>query len=344
MGYDVVVVGAGVMGSATARALARRGRSVLLLEQFVVRHKRGSSHGKARIFRLSYPDVRYVNMARDALALWRELEGECGRTLLTTTGGLDRGKALGDHVDALTASGAAYEVLDGAQCAKRWPSPRIPAEEVVLYQPEGAVIAAEESWTALVQGAGRHGVEIREGARVTTLSQTESGVSVAVNEGRVEAGAAVVTAGAWAKPLLDTAGIDVKVRPTRETVAYFDIDDFPPTLVEWGHPSVYSLPSERGVLKVGEHVAGPTTDPDEEGIVNEESLRRLRGWVAERFPVLSDAPRYAETCLYTNTTDEHFVLERHGRVVVGSPCSGHGFKFAPLIGEMLAGFAEESLG
>jgi sarcosine oxidase len=341
--YDVIVVGAGVMGSATARALARRGRSVLLLEQFVIKHKRGSSHGTSRIFRYSYPDPRYVAMAMQAALLWRELEGECGRPLLTTTGGLDRGKALGDHADALKRNDAPFEVIEGREATRRWGAPRLPDSDLLLYQPNGGVVAAEDAWTALVQGADRFGAEIREAARVTAVAQDENRAVARGGYRDLDAGAVVVTAGAWAKPLLATAGIDLDVRPTRETVAYFDHDGPVPTFVEWSHPAIYSLPGRDNALKVGEHIAGPTTDPDEEGGIDEASLARLREWVSRRFPKASTSPRFAETCLYTNTPDEHFVLERHGRIVVGSPCSGHGFKFAPYIGEELANLADEVL-
>jgi monomeric sarcosine oxidase len=342
--YDVIVVGGGVMGSATARALARRGRSVVLLEQFIVKHKRGSSHGAARIFRMSYPDPRYVRMAIETLPMWRELEGEYGGPLLATTGGFDRGQALGDHVDAMKTCGATYEVIEGTEVARRWPAPRFPASDLVLFHPDAGVIAAEEAWTAFIQGADRRGALVREGAMVTEIVPRERDVAVWMGDRDVEGGAVVVTAGAWAKPLLSRAGINLNVRPTRETVAYFDVPEPMPTLVEWGEPSIYALPSGERTMKVGEHIAGPVTNPDEEGVINDASIARLREWVRVRYPGAANSPAYAETCLYTNTPDEHFVLERHGRVVVGSPCSGHGFKFAPYVGEVLANLADEALG
>jgi glycine/D-amino acid oxidase-like deaminating enzyme len=165
-------------------------------------------------------------------------------------------------------------------------------------------------------------------------------VSVRAGGETIAADVAVVTAGAWSKSLLSPLGIDLPTRPTRETVAYFDFDE--PrltTIVEWGDPSIYALPSGPGVVKIGEHVAGPTTDPDDEGLADERSVARLAGWIARRLPQASPEPRYAETCIYTNTPDASFVLERHGNVVVGSPCSGHGFKFAPWIGRHLAKLA-----
>ena len=340
---EVVVVGAGVMGAATAHALSRRGRRVLLLEQFRVGHKRGSSHGASRIFRFSYPETRYVRMAMESLPLWRELEREANADLLTTTGGIDRGKPLDDHVSALTEAGAEFELLEGAAARNRWAGLTLPQGEAALFQPDAGIVAADRAVEAFAQSALRNGTEILQRLRVEALDRREDGVELTTSGGRIEAAAVVVTAGAWASKLLATADIALATRPTRETVAYFNLEGTTPTLVEWGEPSIYALPSPGRGIKVGEHIAGPATDPDVAGEPNRRSVERLSRWVAERFPTADSEPHYAETCLYTNTADQHFVLERHDRVVVGSPCSGHGFKFAPWIGNHLAELAEQVL-
>jgi sarcosine oxidase len=335
----VVVIGAGVMGAATARALARAGHDVTVFEQFAFGHARGSSHGESRVFRFSYPDPMYVAMAMEALPLWRELEEEAGEELLRTTGGLDRGKALDDHVAALEACGAECEVLEPREVTARFPW-LDPGEGPALFQADGGVIAAERAVHAFLRSACAHGATLRDETKVLAVEPGPAGVSVRTGGATVVADVAVVTAGAWAKPLVAPLGIELPTRPTRETVAYFDFDE--PrltTVVEWGDPAIYSLPSGPGLVKVGEHIAGPATDPDEEGRANDDSVRKLSDWVARRLPGAEAMPRYAETCIYTNTPDESFVLERHGDVVIGSPCSGHGFKFAPLIGKRLAGLA-----
>ncbi len=327
------------MGAATARALARAGHEVVVFEQFPFGHTRGSSHGESRIFRYSYPVPEYVAMAMEALPLWRELERETGTELLRTTGGLDCGKALDDHVRALEECDALYEVLEPDEVEARFPwlsSEGGPA----LFQPDAGVIAAARSVEAFLESARTHGAELHDETKVTAVDPGRDGVTITSMRGDTVADVAVITAGAWAKPLVAPLGIDLPTRPTRETVAYFDLDEpRMTTLVEWGDPAIYSLPSNDKTLKVGEHIAGPTTDPDDESSTNEESVARLRRWVARRFPSADDEPRYAETCIYTNTPDESFILERHGNVVIGSPCSGHGFKFAPLIGKRLAELA-----
>ena len=333
------MIGAGVMGAATARSLARNGHDVTVLEQFAFGHARGSSHGATRVFRFSYPDPAYVEMAMEALGLWRELEQETGEDLLRTTGGLDAGKALDDHVEALQQCGAECSVLDPDEVEARFPwLGRM--EGPVLFQGDGGVSAAEASVRAFLRSALANGATLKENTRVSSVQQKGAGVVVETSGGALEADVVVVAAGGWVTKLVAPLGIDVPARPTRETVAYFDFDEpRVTTLVEWGDPSIYALPSGPGVLKAGEHQAGATTDPDEEGHVDEESVRRLGEWVARRFPAANPRPRYAETCIYTNTPGDRFVLERHGDVVIGSACSGHGFKFAPLIGKRLAELA-----
>jgi sarcosine oxidase len=126
---------------------------------------------------------------------------------------------------------------------------------------------------------------------------------------------------------------------TRETVAFFEMAERPPTLVDWGEPTVYALASPGQGVKAGRHIAGPEVDPDDKGAPDQGSIEIVSEWVSRHYPEASPRPHLAETCLYTNTDDQRFILERHENIVVGSPCSGHGFKFAPLIGERLADLA-----
>jgi sarcosine oxidase len=332
------------MGCAAARSLAQRGISATVVEQFHIGHTRGSSHGASRIFRFSYPDARYVAMAMQALPLWRALERDSDESLLTTTGGLDRGADLNSHVSALGACGASYEVVPTGQVRARWPHLSLPEDEPVLYQPDAGVVFADRAVSALARDFVATGGSINEGVRVGAIHAKSTEVEIETTDGPYAAACVIVTAGAWARPLLATAGIELATRPTRETVAYFDYEGpSPPTLVEWGEPTVYALPSLGHRIKAGEHIAGPTTDPDEEGRVNEESIKRVTEWVGSRFPSATKNPSHSETCIYTNTADESFVLKRYGRIIVGSPCSGHGFKFAPLIGQQLADLAQHAL-
>ena len=316
------------MGLATARTLSQAGRDVVVCEQFQLGHDRGSSHGSARIVRVSYPDARWVQLAQESFPRWRELEAECGRKLLDLHGTLDLGD-WGPNRDALTACGAPFDVLDAGQIEHRFGIRTDPGDRG-LFQADGGIIRADEALAALADG-----VEMRERVRVDSIDEDGDGVAA----GGLRARVAVVTAGAWAPAL---AGVDAT--PTVESVAYFDLGRPVPSLIDTtaGPSSAYALASPGGALKAGLHQAGRPTGPDEAGIPDRELVARTAAWVERRF-LGTGAPTRTETCLYTIRENDEFLLERRGRVVVGSACSGHGFKFAPVIGQRLAALALEVL-
>ena len=326
---EVVVVGAGVMGLATARALVQAGRDVVVCEQFELGHNRGSSHGRSRIVRLSYPEARWVRLAQESFPLWRELEAECGIPLLDLHGTLDLGNWAPNR-DALTECGVPFEVLDAGQIEHRFGIRADPGDRG-LYQADGGMIVADAAVEAL--GAG---LEVREGCRVEAVEEDDDGVSA----GGVRARVAVVTAGAWAPAL---AGVDAI--PTVETASYFSLGRPVPSVIDTtaGGKSGYALAATpTGGLKAGLHQTGRPTDPDEASVPDRELAARTAAWVARRFPEAGRVT-HTETCLYTTRENDEFLLERRGRIVVGSPCSGHGFKFAPVIGQKLAALALEAL-
>jgi monomeric sarcosine oxidase len=328
---DVAVVGAGIMGSATAYALARGGHDVVLYEQFEVGHKRGSSHGRSRIVRLAYPDVEFVELARESFAGWRELEREAEVELLELSGLLELvdDPAQGSSA-ALDAAGAEYELLDPVAARERWPV-GVPDGWSALFQPEAGIIRADLAHRAFVDRAVARGVQLREHARVESVDD-------------VDAAAVVVTAGPWVTRFFP----DLPVKVTRETVAYFRREGAPlPSVVQLdpetrGH-ALYSLHDPVHGLKAGAHHAGAAADPDEDGDPDPALVERVVEWVSRTYPDAEHEPVAAETCIYTTTADEEFILERRGRVVIGSPCSGHGFKFAPAIGTRLAQMALDIL-
>lgn len=316
----VAVVGAGVMGSATAWALRRRGADVTLFEQFELPHTRGSSHGRTRIFRLAYPEAHWVQLAEEALAGWRDLERESRRTLLELYGLVEICSSIElTSRDALASRGVEQRELDRVELHERGVS--LPDGWAALLQPDGGVVRAD------------HALEAFRGGMPVVTRRVES-----LDE--LDADAVVVTAGSWVNELVP----DVPVRVTRETVAYFRFDGAPlPSVVELDestrHHAMYALHDPVYGLKAGAHHAGHVADPNDEEAADPALVDRVVEWVRERFPSADPEPVVAETCLYTNTEDESFILERDGRVVVGSPCSGHGFKFAPAIGRRLADLA-----
>jgi monomeric sarcosine oxidase len=331
MEAEVVVVGAGIMGAATAYALAREGRDVLLLEQFRVGHEHGSSHGRSRIVRLAYPEVEFVELAKEAFVGWRALEQESGQELLELNGLLELVESPPQSSrDALEAAGAEYELLDADGARSRWPV-GVPNGWTALFQPEAGIVRADLALRAFVDRAVARGARLEEERRVDSLEE-------------VDAKAVVVTAGPWIKSFFP----DLPVRTTRETVAYFHRDGDPlPSVVQLdpvtrGH-AMYSLHDPLHGLKAGAHHAGAEVSPDEPGAPEPVLVERIAEWVARTYPDADPDPVSAETCMYTTTADEHFILERRGKVVIGSACSGHGFKFAPAIGTRLAAMAADIL-
>lgn len=330
------------MGCATARALSKLGKKVVLLERFRLGHKRGSSHGRTRIFRFSYPDPMYVDMAREALELWRDLEREAGTELVHTTGGLDLGPDISANAAALEECGVAYELLTASDAVERFPAVSIGPRTEALYQRDSAIVYADASIASFATAAMDADADVIEEREVISIEPSAASVVVRTPGGDFEADRVVIAAGPWAKKILTQVGIDLPVRPTRETIAYFPIEGGAlPTVVEWGRPAVYALPSPGQGLKVGEHIAGPAADPDDDQPADRGSVDRLARWVGERFPGADNEARLVETCFYTNTDDERFILERRDNIVIGSACSGHAFKFAPLIGKRLAALATD---
>ncbi len=337
---DVVILGAGAMGSATAWWLARRGRDVVLLEQFDQGHVNGSSHGSARIFRLAYNDPAYVRMAQEALPLWREVEADTGRTLLDTTGGIDHGDPrLVDAVaGALQTCGAAHEVIHAAAARERWPGMRF--EDNVVFHQDGGRCRADDAVRALQDRAAALGADVRFNTGRAALRATSRGVEVDAAGQTFRAPVAVVTAGAWVRDVVgDELAPDVKV--TQEQIQHFAprVDGEWPSFIHHGQPWLYGLLAPGEGVKVAEHHVGPVVDPDRRPPRDPAAEATVVRYVEQWFPGLDPTPVRVAECLYTTTPDESFVIERRGPVVIGSPCSGHGFKFTPLIGRRLADLA-----
>ncbi|MCC5036494.1 FAD-dependent oxidoreductase [Streptomyces sp. WAC 00631] len=345
----IAVVGAGLMGAATAWQLARRGHEVTLIEAYNIGHKHGSSHGSSRIIRRAYADPFYVGLTGQAYEQWRELEVDSSTPLLRRTGGVDMGKNRDPKAiaDLLAAARVPHELLGPEEAAERWPYIRITGP--VLYHPDAGVVDADQTVAACVRRAIEHGSQAIIGARVTGIEvQGGERVLLRTDDGReVVADTVVIAAGAW----LPELELPVPLPPlevTQQQVFHFRQRDPSvqwPTLIWDGALHLYGLPSgsDGGPLptvKVAEHDRGtPTTARTRSGVVDPSSRTRVSGFVRDRLPGLDPDPTAEATCLYTTTADEDFVLDRHGPFVVVSPCSGQGAKFAPLIGAMAADLA-----
>jgi monomeric sarcosine oxidase len=346
---DVVIIGAGLAGSATAWALARRGRSVVVLEAFQPGHRRGSSHGSARIFRRAYPDPLYVRLTGEAERLWRQLADEAGEDLVMTTGGLDFGPTREQEkmYEILRSSGVPAELMPPEAAAERWPGLAFGADPV-LFQPDAGVIDPERAMGAMRALAQARGAQIFYGAPALGVSAADGGATVRTADRSWHAPVVVVAAGAWLAPVL---GAQVPLPPlvVTQQQAFHFAPRAPavslPVFIYYGEAVIYGLPAGRdgevpGAIKMGEHGLGVvTTGHDRDGIVSAAAREEISAFVRERLEHLDPDPVGEVTCLYTSTATEDFILDRRGPFVICSACSGHGAKFAPLTGEIAADLA-----
>ncbi len=339
------------MGSATAWQLAHRGRSVLLCEQFEAGHNRGSSHGAVRIFRLAYDDVHYVRMAQRALPLWREFEAEVGETFLDMTGVYDHGPVgtVTAIADALHAAGASYEWLRSDAAHERVPG--LIFDEDVVFHPDGGKIFAAETLRSLQSRAVELGVEVAFSTKVALAGLADDRVDLLVGDEAVSAGVVVVTAGTWVADVLEGRIKLPQLTLDRERVTHFRPIDpnavFPSFL---HHIDVwrYGLQTPGVGLKIGglresqlpgvADVAQPI-DPTDPATVNRSNIDAARRHAEQWAPGVDPEPMFGPLCSFTSTPSRDFILDRIGPIVIGSPCSDHGFKFTPLIGSVLADLA-----
>jgi sarcosine oxidase len=339
---DAIVVGGGIMGAASAWSLARRGRSVVMLEQFERGHTRGSSHGGSRIYRLAYPDPVYIDLARAAREEWRELEAETHTDLLIRTGSVDHGHAasVGAIEAALIARNVRHEVLRSDEAARRWPGMRFAGP--VLYQPDGGRVMAAQAWSTLIERFEQLGGRMRWSTPGRAIEPAGDGARVVTDDETYEAPVVIVAAGGWLPSLLTARVALPEIVVTQESAFHFaprQPSEWP-SFIHHALVPVYGLETPGEGVKVAEHHSGPAVSAaDRDFVVDATARARVVEFVAEWLPGLDPTPVTEVTCLYTNTANEDFVLDRVGPFVVVSPCSGHGFKFAPAIGRMAANLA-----
>ncbi len=354
--HDVAVIGLGAAGSATLRELARRGVRAIGLERHMPGHDRGSSHGETRMIRLGYFEhPSYVPLLRRTYELWRSLEAEAGEQFLHITGIAEIGPADGAVVAGTLRAAREHrlphEVLDAAEAMRRFPAFRLPQGFVCVHQPDGGFVTVETALAAMLRQAEAAGAELRAKTEVLRIHPHARGVRIETDGGEIEAGTVVVAAGAWTKRLLPD--LPLALRPTRQVMAWFDPQDaapfadgrFPAFLLESRHGVHYGFPphGDARVKVAKHHHADATADPDNvDRTVSAADEALIRPALADFIPAANGALARARTCLYTMTADGDFVIDRlpgAANVIVASACSGHGFKFAPVLGEVLADLA-----
>lgn len=356
MKYDVVVVGAGSMGMAAGYFLAKQGKKVLMMDAFDPPHHHASHHGETRIIRHAYGEgEKYVPLALRAQALWEALQAESGQTLFLKTGVLNMGEASSPFIQMIIASAKQYqlpiEVLTAAEIHQRFPGITLPDNYIGCFESTSGVLRCEDCISAYRQLALAHGAELLTYHPLDEIDVQDHGVTLRSGETVIVADKVIVSAGAWATKLMSALDFTLPMQPNRKTFAWFEADEalygeglFPAFSFDSPQGMYYGFPSIDGAgLKVGRHDGGEAQDPDTpiapfDTVVDSVDLERFLATVMPQTSGLM----YGKTCLYSMTADEHFIIDtlpKHDNIIIAAGFSGHGFKFASVIGEILSDLA-----
>ncbi len=344
---DVVVVGAGLMGAATAWHLARRAVNVVVLEQFEPATINGSSHGSARIVRRAYPQDDYVRLTGEAFELWGELEAQTGRTLLRMTGGLDHGSAhdVPGIAAALERAGVPGELISAEEAQQRWPG--MVFESPVLHHPQAGTVDATRAVECFLDVAQREGSLLLSGVTVEQITPDGDEAILDTSHGRMRAGRVVVAAGAWCEGLIGGLVPLPPLTVTEHRVFHLsraDVSVTWPVTIHRDVLDIYHLPGGRDAgpedgRKIAQHTGRPADPRHRDPAIDEQARVTIVEYVQRWLPGLVPEPFAETTCLYTRTPTEDFVIDRVGPLVVASACSGHGAKLSPVVGRLVADLA-----
>ena len=366
--YDVIVVGAGVEGTATGLSFARRGVKTLILEQFGLYHTRGSSTGESRVIRKTYQEAIYVAMMVDAYKLWEEIEKECGELILRKCGGLTIGfseetikEVIMECDSQMKNYKIPHEILGGQEIRKRWPMLGVKDEVVGLWDPTMGILYARKSMIAMMNQFSKRGGVVRENRKVIGIEQIEGKggqTVVKVSTHRKESffcKKIVLCTGPWTNKVLSLVNLQIPISPEKVVTPFWKIqenrtepDSFSnaPVFSFWKTPTelYYSVPEYEypGLLKIAPHGSIPC-DPDERDFVEDlpSYILKLSGFISDTFQpgLLGNKPSIVERCIVSMTRDTHPIIDVHPifrNVYFCAGFSGHGFKLAPVIGELVA--------
>lgn len=352
--YDSIIVGVGGMGAAAMYHLAKSGQRVIALEQFQLGHARGSSHGETRIIRQAYFEgSKYVPIVRRAHQLWHELSAAAGTPLIFRTGSLEMSEPGYDFVersrDSCVVHGLPHEILDAHEVMRRHPAFKLKAGTRAIFQPDGGYVLSEDGIKAHARLALAHGAQLRTGETVLDYSATvHGGVTVQTDRATYTAGQLVLTAGPWMAHLVPE--LSGQLATFKQAIAWFapaEVAAFQspnmPVFIHFGaQGEFYGLPwhSTQGFKVGGPHFGREAIDPDtKDRTPSASQIIGIQNFLRQYLPDAAGPPIRATGCIYTKTPDEDFIIDRHPampQVLVVSPCSGHGYKFAPVIGEIIA--------
>lgn len=355
--FDIIVIGAGAMGSAAAYHAAKTGQRVLLLEQFEIDHQNGSSYGYSRIIRYVYDHPIYIELARRSYPAWRALEAEAGETLMITADGVTFSPPDDPDfvamVKAMRDMAIPFDTISADELAYRYPQFRVPPEMSIVTQADTAVLKASRCVQAQARLAERHGAVVKANTRVQEIRPHAGGVEVVTATETYAAGRLIITAGGWMRSMMAALGIRLPLQPVAAQENYFIPDDpaayeigrFPVFLAQlkrdYGY-MLYGIPSVDGSgVKIAQHGGAPI-DPDGDRNPDLAQVAKMQAFAGRYLPGATQTHKQSRVCVYTMTPDEHFIIDSHPdypHVVFASPCSGHGFKFSAVIGKLLSDLA-----
>ncbi|XP_001376396.2 peroxisomal sarcosine oxidase isoform X1 [Monodelphis domestica] len=362
--FDAIVVGAGIQGCFTGYHFAKNKKNVLLLEQFLLPHSRGSSHGQSRIIRKAYFEDFYTKMMEECYQIWAQLENESGTKLYRQTGLLMLAKKdnseFQDTLDTLSKQGVEHRNLNPEELQRRFPNIRLARGESGIWDPSGGVLFADKALKALQDVIRQLGGVIHDGEKVTEIKPGYP-VTVTTTTRTYQAKSLVITAGPWTNQFLRPLGIQLPLQPLLINVCYWKekvpgsyAENFPcfvASVPELAPHHVYGIPAGEypGMVKVCYH-HGNQVNPDERDCPSASpdltDVQVLSSFVRDYFPGLQPQPAIMERCMYTNTPDKNFILDKHpshANIIIGAGFSGHGFKLSPVVGKILYELSTESL-
>jgi sarcosine oxidase len=357
--FDVIVVGVGAMGASTCWELARRGVRVLGIEQFDIPHTRGSSHGFSRMIRMAYYEHSdYVPLLRRAYERWEQLERATGQKVLYITGGLYMGRreseVIARSLGAAQQHQLAHELIEYTDLKTRFPQFELPGDHVGLLEACAGFLVPERVISTYVEDALASGAEIHGQEAVQSWESSANRITVKTDRATYEADQVIFCGGAWTTKLVADLGIALLV--TRQVMGWVWPEQ--PALFEIGTLPVWAIDSPRGSIwygfpmtaespgfKIALHARGSVTDPDQVNReLNSADEETFRECLRQHIPRADGPVLSMRTCLYTNSPDSHFIIDRHPRqprVLLACGFSGHGFKFASVVGEVLADYATQ---
>jgi monomeric sarcosine oxidase len=355
MHYDVIVIGAGSMGMAAGYFLSQSGKKTLLLDAFNPPHDKGSHHGETRIIRYAYGEgVEYVPLALRARDLWQELAQQTGKEIFLQTGVINVGDKNIPFIKNVIKSAEKFdlplEVMTASEVNGKWDGMQLPENFLGCFEPTSGVLKVESCVEAYRELALNTGATIRTNSRVTKVHPQSGKVTIYTEDGATfTADSIIISAGAWSGELLKQLDLKLPLNPIRKTFAWYDVDeryynqnDFPAFTFELADSIYYGFPSIDGAgLKVGRHDGGDTINPDEVKLAFGDvagDVENLNGFLDEFMPREHEL-KLGKTCMYTMTPDEDFVIDVHPKynnIAIAAGFSGHGFKFASAVGEVLS--------